>query len=228
MKGGDTVTEKEVPSSPNRIKQLRLEQHKTQKEVGKAVGLSDRAIAHYEKGIREPKLETWLKLADFFNVPAPYLQGLSDVKETTPKERLYKYLDTLGDGQSLDINNLDLDIYLHDDWLKKYFEFSKIYLDKERDAPLIDMQNSIKNRKAFEHFSVILRELLEVFLNAVTNHDKFSHEFYNELNGLVRNYYEITHSEKIDKNKKINSHYVVTAIKAPNKKTNSKRNKKSN
>ena len=68
---------KEVLSNQNRIKQLRLEQHKTQKEVGKAVGLSDRAIAHYEKGIREPKLETWIKLADFFDVPVSYLQGLT-------------------------------------------------------------------------------------------------------------------------------------------------------
>lgn len=67
---------KEVLSNQNRIKQLRLEQHKTQKEVGEAVGLSDRAIAHYEKGIREPKLETWIKLADFFGVSVSYLQGM--------------------------------------------------------------------------------------------------------------------------------------------------------
>lgn len=66
---------KEVLSNQNRIKQLRLEQHKTQKEVGEAVGLSDRAIAHYEKGIREPKLETWQKLANYFDVTVYYLQG---------------------------------------------------------------------------------------------------------------------------------------------------------
>ena len=68
------MSEKEAPANQNRIKQLRLEQHKTQKEVGKAIGLSDRAIAHYEKGIREPKLETWIKLADFFGVSVSYLQ----------------------------------------------------------------------------------------------------------------------------------------------------------
>ena len=66
---------KEVLPNQNRIKQLRLEQHKTQKEVGEAVGLSDRAIAHYEKGIREPKLETWQKLANYFDVTVYYLQG---------------------------------------------------------------------------------------------------------------------------------------------------------
>ena len=66
----------------NRIKEVRLSQHKTQKEVGKAVGKSDRAIAHYEKGIREPKLETWVKLAKFFGVSVSYLQGLSDSDNT--------------------------------------------------------------------------------------------------------------------------------------------------
>lgn len=69
-----------ISSPKNRIKELRLERHKTQKEVGKAVGMTDRAIAHYENGIREPKLETWMKLAEFFNVPISYITGVSDDK----------------------------------------------------------------------------------------------------------------------------------------------------
>jgi transcriptional regulator with XRE-family HTH domain len=89
------VNEKKSSPNQNRIKQLRLEQHKTQKEVGKAVGLSDRAIAHYEKGIREPKLETWFKLSDFFDVPVSYLQGISNSRDygenmSSFKRDLYK------------------------------------------------------------------------------------------------------------------------------------------
>jgi transcriptional regulator with XRE-family HTH domain len=80
------VARKENVTNRNRIKQLRLEQHKTQKEVGEAVGLSDRAIAHYEKGIREPKLETWIKLADFFEVPVSYLQGTIDDRKNFPHD----------------------------------------------------------------------------------------------------------------------------------------------
>lgn len=64
--------------SKNRIKELRLKRNKTQKEVGEAIGLTDRAIAHYENGIREPKLETWQKLADFFGVSVSYLLGYRD------------------------------------------------------------------------------------------------------------------------------------------------------
>lgn len=82
-KGGGKVSKKEVSANQNRIKQLRLEQRKTQKEVGKAVGLSDRAIAHYEKGIREPKLDIWIKLADYFGVSVSYLQGVTE--NSSPK-----------------------------------------------------------------------------------------------------------------------------------------------
>ena len=89
------MSEKEAPANRNRIKQLRLERHKTQKEIGKAIGLSDRAIAHYEKGIREPKLETWFKLSDYFNVPVSYLQGIGNSRDyeenvNTFKQDLYE------------------------------------------------------------------------------------------------------------------------------------------
>ncbi|MFM9597643.1 helix-turn-helix domain-containing protein, partial [Streptomyces scabiei] len=44
---------------------------------GKGVGLATNTISRYETGKREPKLETWLKLAEFFNVSVSYLQGLT-------------------------------------------------------------------------------------------------------------------------------------------------------
>lgn len=72
----------------NRIRQVRKEQHKTQKQVGEAVGLSDRAIAHYENGIREPSLTTWLKLATFFNVSIEYLMGISNQSEIEGENEL--------------------------------------------------------------------------------------------------------------------------------------------
>lgn len=71
----------------NRLKQVRLRQHKTQKDVATAIGVSDRAIAHYEKGIREPKLETWIKLADLFDVPVSYLQGVSNIPAKVTSEK---------------------------------------------------------------------------------------------------------------------------------------------
>lgn len=59
----------------NRIKILRLVNNKTQKDIADYLGLTESAIAYYEKGKRTPKPETWQALADFFDVSVPYLQG---------------------------------------------------------------------------------------------------------------------------------------------------------
>ena len=62
----------------NRIKELRQKNNLTLKELGQKVGLATNTISRYETGKREPKLETWQKLADYFNVSVSYLQGFTD------------------------------------------------------------------------------------------------------------------------------------------------------
>lgn len=64
----------------NRIKKVREEKGFSQSDVAKNLGITRQAVSLYEKGDREPKLEMWQKLADFFNVPVPYLQGVSSIK----------------------------------------------------------------------------------------------------------------------------------------------------
>lgn len=59
----------------NRLKELRNKKHLTLKELGEQVGMPNNTLSQYETGKREPKLETWQKLADFFDVPILYLQG---------------------------------------------------------------------------------------------------------------------------------------------------------
>lgn len=59
----------------NRIKELRTKKHLTLKELGEQLGMPNNTLSQYETGKREPKLETWQKLADYFNVSVPYLQG---------------------------------------------------------------------------------------------------------------------------------------------------------
>lgn len=62
----------------NRIKECRISEGMSRAELGKLVGLSDKAIAHYENGIREPKLATLEKLAAVFGVNPAYLVGWID------------------------------------------------------------------------------------------------------------------------------------------------------
>ncbi|TLQ24680.1 helix-turn-helix domain-containing protein [Lactobacillus helveticus] len=61
----------------NRIKEIRKKKGLSLQQVADAVGLGNNTISRYETGKREPKLETWKKLADFFGVSVPYLQGLT-------------------------------------------------------------------------------------------------------------------------------------------------------
>lgn len=71
----------------NRLKELRHEKNLTLKEVSSQLEqnnlkISPDALAKYERGDREPKLDTWQKLADFFNVPIDYLLGISKDRST--------------------------------------------------------------------------------------------------------------------------------------------------
>ena len=78
----------------NRIKQLRKEKGLSQAQLAKEVGISNQIISFYENNKREPKIETWQALADFFNVSVPYLQGIEDKRNNGySKEHIYKCLD---------------------------------------------------------------------------------------------------------------------------------------
>lgn len=62
----------------NRLRELRQKNNLTLKELGQKTGMANNTLSQYETGKREPKLETWNKLAEYFNVPTSYLMGLSD------------------------------------------------------------------------------------------------------------------------------------------------------
>ncbi|MFZ2354115.1 helix-turn-helix domain-containing protein [Paucilactobacillus nenjiangensis] len=65
---------------PNRIKELRKEKGLTLDELSEAIKIPRATISRYENGNSEPKLETWQKLADYFDVIVGYIQGVSDIK----------------------------------------------------------------------------------------------------------------------------------------------------
>ena len=75
-------------SNPNRIKKMRQVKGVSQQNVAKALGLTRQAIALYETGQREPRLETWQKLANYFGVSVPSLMGLTEI--TTNKIYLFQ------------------------------------------------------------------------------------------------------------------------------------------
>ena len=62
----------------NRLRQTRKQKEITLKEVAEDTGISGDVIGKYEREEREPKKETWIKLADYYCVPVAYLMGLPD------------------------------------------------------------------------------------------------------------------------------------------------------
>lgn len=72
----------------NRLRILRKNRRLTIKEVAYTVGIAENTLHQYETEKREPRRETWIKLADYYCVPVAYLMGLP--------EGLIKYIDCLG------------------------------------------------------------------------------------------------------------------------------------
>lgn len=81
----------------NRLRQVRKIKGITLKEVAEDTGISENLIGKYEREEREPKKETWIKLADYYCVPVAYLMGLP--------EGLIKYIDCLGNMTFENLHN---------------------------------------------------------------------------------------------------------------------------
>ena len=72
----------------NRLRQVRKQKGLTLEELAEDTGISGDVIGKYEREEREPKKETWIKLADYYCVPVAYLMGLPD--------GLIRYINRLG------------------------------------------------------------------------------------------------------------------------------------
>jgi len=70
----------------NNLRILRKEKGLTLSELSNELkkemdfSISSNALGKYERGEREPKLETWQKLADYFNVSIGYVQGTTRIR----------------------------------------------------------------------------------------------------------------------------------------------------
>lgn len=62
----------------DRLKELRLKNNLTQKQMGEVLNCTDRYYQKIEYGNVKPSQENLIKLADYFNVSTDYLLGRSD------------------------------------------------------------------------------------------------------------------------------------------------------
>ncbi|QGG59580.1 helix-turn-helix domain-containing protein [Loigolactobacillus bifermentans] len=64
-----------------RLQQLRVNRGLTLVELSERTGIAQSTLGHYERQIRNPKIENWKVLANFFGVSVSYLQGNKNGKE---------------------------------------------------------------------------------------------------------------------------------------------------
>gem|GEM_PF-3674435 len=80
----------------NRLKELRELKNLSLDDLSKSIDIPKTSLSNYERGNREPKIEIWEKIANFFDVPVAYLMGISNSrtnvdlfdfdKDSLPKE----------------------------------------------------------------------------------------------------------------------------------------------
>lgn len=97
-----------------RIKELRKEKGVTLKTLSDAVGIAVSTLSGYEKevgekGYRNPKIENWIKLADYFKVPVDYLEGRGWSQDDVVEVLLFmianRYNGYIGDPFYVEVDN---------------------------------------------------------------------------------------------------------------------------
>ena len=64
----------------NKLKELRKSKNLTLDELSEVIGIKRGTLNNYENEKTEPKLETWQKFAEYFEVQVDYLQGISQYR----------------------------------------------------------------------------------------------------------------------------------------------------
>lgn len=63
-----------------RVRRLRLDLDESPSEVAKGIGISLSAVLAYEDGTQQPKMDSLVKIAEYFKVSVDYLAGRTDLR----------------------------------------------------------------------------------------------------------------------------------------------------
>ena len=168
----------------------------SQNELAKKVGVSNQLISFYERGKRNPKIETWQKLADFFDVSIPYLQGLSNIRNLDTfldDEKFIKAISVPSNDSNfvqVPINELFAKSNAND--LKKLKSIVDV-LSYDSGGSKGDKINKLYSMLSTDDMAGIgdlilqLTSFLKMGLEAITG-DKKSQEFYEKIGKIISKY----------------------------------------
>lgn len=175
----------------NRIRELRKEKGLTLKELSQRLKengtpISASSLIKYERGERNPKLETWIKLADYFGVSVSYLQGLTNFEETDVDDDRLATLIHEGKNKA---DNYVYEMYKEKS-LKDYFALASVLkksfpTDFQKDFS--DLENDISNPKIFNSFYSLVMNEYWLFMRACKG-NKDDIEYYNKLKNIIKNW----------------------------------------
>lgn len=175
----------------NRIRELRKEKGLTLKELSQRLKengtpISASSLIKYERGERNPKLETWIKLADYFGVSVSYLQGLTNFEETDVDDDRLVTLIHEGKNKA---DNYVYEMY-KDKSLKDYFALASVLkksfpADFQKD--FTDLENDISNPRIFNSFYSLVMNEYWLFLRACRG-NKEDIKYYNKLKNLIKDW----------------------------------------
>lgn len=85
-----------MPDFACRLKQLRIQNKITQKELATVLNVSQNAVFNWENGKREPSLSMIAELSNYFNVTVDYLLGKVNRPDTrlATQEDIYRFFGT--------------------------------------------------------------------------------------------------------------------------------------
>ena len=70
-----------------RIRDLRIDHDKNQKEIAEICGVSDTTMQKYEYGQSEPKISTLIKMARYYNTSIDYIAGVTNERQPYNRAR---------------------------------------------------------------------------------------------------------------------------------------------
>lgn len=117
-----------------RLKQVRIENHKTQEEVAKQIKITRATLSRYEKGEIEPPINTVADLANLFNVSLDWIAGNSEIKDPNiNSNKLLELYNSLSSEHKIQVFSfINYLKYLTDNSLDA---FSKGILDNSKNYP---------------------------------------------------------------------------------------------
>ena len=188
----------------NRIKELREKNgmsidQLSKKLKEKGVSISPASISKYEREERNPKIENWQKLANFFNVPLAYIQGRSDIKDPiNERNKIIQNVNNLSDQDMLKLLNKAFGVKYENEKIAEYFKISNAVLSDlgtVRYNYRKKLESNITDTDQFQTFVYYIETIFDMFLRASNETDQDSVNAYKKLEKLVDEYTQANHSQ---------------------------------